>query len=132
MAGTQSRSSEQAEFDEIFSTMEEAIRLNKYNSDDLLQMVGDLIMSSPVLAHAITMHAADFIKEVDEDVTWTDIVVEAYRRALFDIEKSAQYGTGYFVNNIDAMRAFVVAYITDQTMGNNDMPTAETKTHVLQ
>lgn len=132
MTDKQPRSHKQAQYDEIFGMMERAIRLNEYGPDDLLQMVGGLVLTGPVLAQAISMHAADFIRDSQDEVTWTDIVVEAYRRALFDSEKSPLYGTGYFVGNLDAMRAFVTDYITGQTMGDNEVPTAVVKTHVCQ
>lgn len=132
MSDKQPSSYKQAQYDEIFGMMERAIRLNEYGPDDLLQMVGGLVLTGPVLAQAISMHAADFIRDAQDEVTWTDIVVEAYRRALFDIEKSQLYGTGYFLGKPDAMKLFVADYITNQTMGDNEMPTAETKTHVRQ
>jgi hypothetical protein len=109
---------QQAEIDEIFAMMEQAIRLNDYGSDDLLYMVADLIPVNPTLASAIAQHAGDFMKNdaVAGETTWTDIVVEAYRRALFDLEKSPLYGTGYMVNKIDAMRAFVTHYISNHSL----------------
>jgi hypothetical protein len=114
----ETRSREQKEIDRIFSMMEQAIRLNDYDADDLLFMIADLIPANAVLAGAISNHAADFIKEQNGEHTWTDIVVEAYRRALFDVEASQLYGTSYFIGNLKAMSTFVTGYITGQTMGD--------------
>ncbi len=114
----EARSPEQKKIDKIFKMMEKAIRLNDYDADDLLFMVADLIPANPILAAAISNHAADFIKEQNGEHTWTDIVVEAYRRALFDIEASQLYGTSYFIGNLGAMTEFVTGYIRGQTMGD--------------
>lgn len=108
----------QQEIDAIFQHMEAAIRLNTYEAHDFLFMVADLIPANPTLAAALGKHAAEFIESPDspEDVSWTDIVVEAYRRALFDTVYSAKYGTDYMVRNIDGMRKFVNSYIRDHSM----------------
>ncbi len=121
----ETRSPEQKKIDKIFAMMEQAIRLNNYDADDLLFMIADLIPANPILAGAISNHAADFIKEQDGEKTWTDIVVEAYRRALFDVEASQLYGTGYLIGNLSAMTQFVTGYIRGQTMGDeNEVITA--------
>lgn len=108
----------QQEIDEIFQHMEAAIRLNTYESHDFLFMVADLIPNNPTLAAALGKHAAEFIEspECPDTVEWTDIVVEAYRRALFDTVYSAKYGTDYMVRNLDGMRKFVNGYIRDHGM----------------
>lgn len=113
------RSPEQKEIDSIFEMMEKAIRLNTYEADDLMYMIADLIPASPALAAAISNHAADFIHEREAEHSWTDIVVESYRRSLFDIDASAKYGTSYLTDNIPAMREFVTSYIRNQTLGSN-------------
>jgi hypothetical protein len=122
----------QKEFDGLFALMEAAIRLNTYEAADLLFMVADLIPANPVLAAAIGKHAADFIGEAPQDVTWTDIVCEAYRRALFDTEKAQLYGTGYFLDQIGAARTFVNNYIAQQTLGDGGPMTIDEATHTTQ
>jgi hypothetical protein len=116
----------QGKTDALFALMEQAIRQNgQYAASDLLYMLADLTPTSPDLAAAIGRHAADFIQGdgCTEDTPWTDIVVEAYRRALFDAEKSPLYGTGYFfvdgAANHAAMESFVTDYITRHTMGSD-------------
>lgn len=111
-------SSEQQEINEIFQHMEQAIRINTYEANDLMFMIADLIPANPVLAAAVANHAGDFIKsdDVTPDTTWTDIVVEAYRRALFDLVASPRYGTDYMVKNLEKMREFVNSYIRDHGM----------------
>lgn len=120
----ENRSKEQQAIDDVFAMMEDAIRLNTYQADDLFSMVADLIPVNAVLAEAIAKHASDFIVDIrnwgeQESTTWTDIVVEAYRRSLFDIEYSALYGTSYFVTNLPAMKDFVTGYIRNATMGSD-------------
>lgn len=127
----EARSREQKAIDRIFKMMEEAIRTNDYDADDLLFMIADLIPTNPTLAGAISRHASDFIKEQDGEHTWTDIVVEAYRRALFDIEASQLYGTSYFIGNLEAMTTFVTGYIKHQTLGNETEVGAEVEEPVV-
>lgn len=113
-------SDQQQEINDIFSHMEAAIRLNEYKAHDFLFMVTDLIPANPTLAASIGKHAAEFIESdaCRDDSTWTDIVVEAYRRALFDVTLSPKYGTGWMVKNIPAMRTFVEDYVRNHTMGS--------------
>ncbi len=118
------RSISEKAIDRLFGMMEQAIRLNTYEADDLLFMVADLIPANPILAAAISKHAADFIHEdsIEGETSWTDIVVEAYRRALFDVEKSQLYGTDYFLGNLPAMENFVTNYIREHTLGSDNAP----------
>lgn len=118
------KSAQQKEIDHIFSLMENAIRLNEYDPGDLFWMIADLTSVNPQLATAIGKHASDFIKsdECTEETEWTDIVVEAYRRALFDEEASQLYGTGYFIGKPDLMKKFVNDFIRDHTMNTSTLP----------
>lgn len=109
---------QQQEIDKLFEMMEQAIRLSVYEADDLLYMVADLIPANPTLAAAISMHAADFINAATELHSWTDIVVEAYRRALFDENYSVLYGTDYLIGNLEHMENFVTQFIRNHTLGD--------------
>ena len=122
------KSRTQQEIDRIFAHMEQAIRLHDYDPADLFYMIADLTPVNPTLAVAIGKHAHDFIKseECDENTEWTDIVVEAYRRALFDEEASPLYGTGYFIGRPDLMTKFVSDYIKNHTLGDTDLAGSNT------
>ena len=115
----------QAEIDELFSHLEQAIRLDEYEAFGFLDMVAELIGDNPVLATAILKHASEFVEseECTPDSSWTDIVVESYRRALFDTEYSPKYGTDWLVKNPAAMRQFVNDYIANCTMGDEGQAT---------
>lgn len=110
----------QAEIDELFGHLEHAIRLEEYEGHQFLDMVADLIVDNQKLATALLKHASEFIEsaQCSAEATWTDILVESYRRALFDAELSPKYGTDWLVKNIPAMRQFVNDYIANCTMGD--------------
>jgi hypothetical protein len=121
-----SSSSSSTPGDEVWELMAQAIRLNSYSAADLFYMIADLTPANPPLAVALGRHAADILTGFDAEddhppaADWTEIVVEAYRRALFDPERSPRYGTGYFIGNPAAARAFVQHYIAQHTLGGTD------------
>lgn len=114
--------SQQQEINEVFVLMADAIRAHgyEYGAHDMLFMVADLIPHNPVLAAAIANHAGDFIESeaCNHKTEWTDIVIEAYRRAFFDVEQSPKYGTGWLIDNIPAMRQFVNDYIRNHALSD--------------
>lgn len=124
----------QADYDKVFALMEAAIRVNEYGLEDWLDMLAELCPQNPALARSLMLHSAQFMREraADTHTSLTDIIVESYRRALFDTHYSPLYGTGWFMNRIDDMTDFVTGYIQGQTMGDNAPAAARPATSSYQ
>lgn len=122
----------QADYDKVFALMDAAIRLNEYGLDDWLEMLAEVCPQNPALARALMHHSATFMRETAEverdGTTVTDIIVESYRRALFDAVYSPMHGTGWFMGRLDDMTNFVTSYIQGQSMGD-DAPIVTQPTH---
>ncbi len=99
--------SNQQRFDAAFAQIAAVIRKENHNDASILRMVADMMASDVEFAHGFARHVADVLDEHTESVNYTDIVVEAFRRALFDETTTNKYQTNYFGGDPAKAESFV-------------------------
>lgn len=83
----------------IFARMATAMRNNSYLESDLYDLIGsfaEVADDNPGysrIAAALAYHARDIVIETGPPESYTELMIEVYRRTFFDAEFAAIYGT---------------------------------------
>ena len=87
-----------ARFAAAFAQIAAIIRKETHNDASLFRMLADIVPHNATFAYALGMHIADVLDGHQQggDVAYTEVLVEAYRRTLFDPLAAAKHGPDYF------------------------------------
>lgn len=98
-----------------FDLLRTAMMSQDFGIIDLLDMVSGFIKDQPQVGFAFTRHTGDILRELDEDtsedVSFSWVISESYRRTFFDVEAASLYGTETIASNtgaMDEMAAFLI------------------------
>lgn len=81
-----------------FDRFAEAVKGSDVSEAYFLEIIGEFAQDIPAIATSLSFHARDAINELDDDgeLTWGEILLEAYRRTFFDPGFTHMYG-GYTI-----------------------------------
>lgn len=103
------------QFQQVVKAFEKTTHLG---SGSLLQSVGDFFLNAPDCAYALAKHAADIQQDPEDPFdfmtkSWTEIYLEAYRRAFYDVTLAAKYGTEHIATNPSMLKMITVELINE-------------------
>lgn len=75
-----------------FAILQAAMQPEILYDYDLFDIVGSWVATRPYVAMAMLAHAADITRGGTDDLTYTDIIIEVYRRTFFENEQPSDYG----------------------------------------
>ena len=111
----------------------EYLRTQEWTDIDLFTMIGHFATVDSGIASALSLHTADILSSTQEEVDYTYLVGEVYRRTFFDIEHAQKYGTAMIANDPDRLKHFVNYLITQKHISdeghNNVFPFAPLASH---
>ncbi len=109
----------------IFAPLHDNLIAQQLTDVDLLDLIAGFTGTNPTYAHAITSHARDFMAErnaAGEEVSYSAIISEAYRRTFFDRETAETYGTQGMLDQGDEMlEAFVNHLLVSHAMDSHQI-----------
>lgn len=84
------------EMQAAFAPLQQRLQAKEYTDVDLLELIGEFAGHDPRVAQALAFHARDILVEHDQasqEVQYSCVLVEVYRRTFFDEETAKKYGT---------------------------------------
>lgn len=109
----------------IFAPLHANLIAQQLTDVDLLDLIAGFTGTNPLYAHAIASHARDFMTESNaagEEVSYSAIISEAYRRTFFDRETAETHGTQGMLDQGEAMlEAFVNHLIVSHAMDSRQI-----------
>lgn len=109
----------------IFAPLHDNLIAQQLTDVDLLDLIAGFTGTNPTYAHAITSHARDFMTErnaAGEEVSYSAIISEAYRRTFFDRDTAETYGTQGMLDQGDEMlEAFVNHLLVSHAMDSHQI-----------
>jgi hypothetical protein len=101
-----------------FAQMAQLIRKETHNDASIFAMLAQIIPVNPTFAYSLAQHIADVLNEHHEAVDYNEVLVEAYRRALFDPLHAQKHGSDYFEGDPARAEEFVHAMHTIHDAGS--------------
>jgi hypothetical protein len=97
-----------AELELIFAPLKESLEARQMGARDLMELIGGFASNdSSNLAQALAFHARDIMLETNNASPYPALIAEIYRRAFFDREYAARYGTTQLLDlGLHALRDF--------------------------
>jgi hypothetical protein len=118
----------QAAFDRLSN---DYLRKEQWTDIEIFTLIGNFADAEPVIARALSFHTRDVLHEAGEnEIDYTDVACEVYRRTFFDPEQATKYGTEHFTANgeiLDHFVSYLVTMFTAQDAGANVIPFAPPK-----
>lgn len=95
-----------------------------HGSGSILQSVASFFLNAPDCAYALASHGSD-IQNPDDPFDfmtkdWKEIYLEAYRRAFYDVEQAAKYGTEHIATNPSMLRMITVELVQEALLHDPD------------
>jgi hypothetical protein len=85
---------------QVFEPLRQVLAKQTFFDYTLYDIIADFVTVQPQVAYAMASHARDITQhEADEDMTYTDLVIEVYRRTFYDPDKSKEYGTSFYADD---------------------------------
>jgi hypothetical protein len=81
------------EIEAIFAPLKATLEAQPHGASDLVELIGSFAMDSGTVAQALAFHARDVIRESRDPIAYPALIAEIYRRAFFDRDYAARYGT---------------------------------------
>ncbi len=97
----------QQEINSHFERLAAAVRQQEHTDVDFFHMIGEMVSVEPRVGAAFAFHARDILGSSTEDVNYSELVIEVYRRTFFDNEQSKKYNTAYFADDPVMAKNFV-------------------------
>lgn len=101
------QSNKQQRFDAAFEQIAVIIRKEQHNDASLIRMISGMALANPAFAADFGAHVANILDLQEQEVDYTDVVIEAYRTSLFISSE-----TGFFGGDPDKAEEFVHALVT--------------------
>lgn len=99
-------------------------RTDHLGSGSLLQSVAAFFENAPDCAYALAAHGSDIQEENDPfdfmNKDWKEIYLEAYRRAFYDVEQAAKYGTEHIANSAHMLKMITVELVQEAIRNDPD------------
>lgn len=112
----------QNEMQSLFNELADILRTEEHTDVDLMDVIAGFTKDpqTSFIGHAFLMHSRDILGTSTEDLNYTDIIIECYRRTFFDAEMAERYGTNIFINDIHMARDFVGYMRAMTTLGERE------------
>jgi len=83
-------------FAAAFAKIAAIIRTETHNDASIIRTIVAMVPVNAVFGYTFGSAVADVLDEQTGEIDYTEVVVEAYRRTLFDLTTIQRYGLDYF------------------------------------
>lgn len=94
----------------IFVPMEAKLRAHEWTDADAFMFIANMCATNIRIAQGFAAEMATLLSEMPGEVTYADVVVQAYFNVLFDPDVSATYGTGWLLSSTHSLKQYVEGF----------------------
>ena len=93
----------------LFKRLAQRLREDMIDDADIFHILGEYVIDLPQFAQNLAFHVRDMLREQDgtKDIPYGEILIEGYRRCLFDEDLCLRYNDLALATDLDALTFFV-------------------------